>query len=345
MRLLLSLILIATSWSSAIAADEPPSPPAPLPTLADLEARAPKENSYPDATPQFHQEVIRLIESNTLASGDDFFRAATMATGHIEEYRSVRMRYELALAAAAKGNLEAEKSLPLFWDSLLRTLGRPIRFDPSGLAASNPDDPSFTREPAPKVIESVLLHPTEARDAASKAKDNAEVKKIVDADQAVRKNWDKLTPDDFKTVAAEDHQRNARIREIVNEGSLHTAQDFANASLVMQHSSDFAGFQLAHELAVCSTVLGDRGLGRWLIAATYDRMLNSVGHDQRFGTQSSLTMGHQKPAPYQKKSGLKPGKTFPRIRYRFRLERIPQHIEEIIRFEGENKYAEGPEGV
>ncbi len=296
MRLFLSLMLIATSWSSAIAAEAPPSPPAPLATLADLEARATKENGFPDATPQFHREVIRLIESNTLSSGDDFSRAANMATGPIEEYRSVRMRYELALAAVAKGNLEAEKSLPLFWDSLLRALGRPIRFDPFGVAAKNPDDSSFTREPAPEVIASVLLHPAEARDAASKAKDNAEVKKIVDADQAVRQNWNKLTPDDFKTVATEDHQRNARIRAIVNEGSLHTAQDFANAALVMQHSSGFAGFQLAHELAVCSTLLGDRGMGRWLIAATYDRMLNSVGHDQRFGTQSCLTMGNQKPA-------------------------------------------------
>ena len=35
---------------------------------------------------------------------------------------------------------------------------------------------------------------------------------------------------------------------------------------------------------------GDRGIGRWLVAATYDRMLNSVGHDQRFGTQGKPQM-------------------------------------------------------
>ena len=295
MSRLLSLILIAAFWTSSIAAEAPASPPTPLTTLTDLQARAPKENSYPDATPQFHQEVIRLIESNTLASSDDFFQAANMASGPIEEYRSVRMRYELALAATAKANSEAEKILPWCWDSLLRVLGRPIRFDPLGNAASNPGDASITREAAPKIIETVILNPANARDAAGKAKDNAEVQKIVDADQAVRKNWNKLTQAELKTLAAEDHQRNARIREIVNDGGLHTAQDFANASLVMQHSTGFAGFQLAHKLAVCSMLLGDRGTGRWLVAATYDRMLNSVGHDQRFGTQSALMVGNQKP--------------------------------------------------
>jgi hypothetical protein len=72
-----------------------------------------------------------------------------------------------------------------------------------------------------------------------------------------------------------------------SRGELRTAADFANASLVMQHSARFSGYQTAHELAVCAMLLGDRGTGRWLIAATYDRMLGSVGHEQRFGTQYS----------------------------------------------------------
>jgi hypothetical protein len=109
----------------------------------------------------------------------------------------------------------------------------------------------------------------------------------------VRKDWSKLSAADLKAVGSNDRQRNVRIREIVKEGGLQTARDFANASLVMQHSSAFAGYELAHELAVCSMLLGDRGMGRWLVAATYDRMLNSVGHDQRFGTQGALTIKPQ----------------------------------------------------
>jgi hypothetical protein len=281
-------ILVAAFWTLARAfATDAPAPPPPA-SLAELEARAPQENSYPAPSPKFHQEVVRLVESNTLASGEDFFRAANVVRGPFPDYRSARMRYELMLAAAAKDDRAAERLLPESWDSLLQTLGRPMRLDVDGWVAGNPDQDEYSLDPAPKVIQSVLRNPAEAREAAGKAIDNAEVQKIVDADQAARaQSWSKLSQADLKAVTANDHQRNVRIREIVNEGGLHTARDFANASLVMQHSSAFAGFELAHELAVCSMLLGDRGLGRWLVAATYDRMLNSTGHDQRFGTQGA----------------------------------------------------------
>jgi hypothetical protein len=37
-------------------------------------------------------------------------------------------------------------------------------------------------------------------------------------------------------------------------------------------------------------------MGRWLVAATYDRMLHSVGHEQRFGTQGAvMALGNNKP--------------------------------------------------
>jgi len=296
MRCLPLLILAAALWTSsrAFAADSPV--PLPVASLAELEARAPKENRYPEFSPKFHQEVVRLVESNTLASGDDFFRAANLVSGPINEYRSARMRYELMLAAAAKNNREVEKFVAESWDSLLLTLGRPMRLDVHGFAAHNPGSDDFPLDPAPKVVQSVLRNPAEAREAAGNASDNAEVQKIVGADQAVRASWNKLSEAELKAVSSNDHQRNVRIREIVNEGGLHTAKDFANASLVMQHSSAFAGFELAHELAVCSMLLNDRGMGRWLVAATYDRMLNSVGHDQRFGTQGApILMPQTKP--------------------------------------------------
>ena len=91
----------------------------------------------------------------------------------------------------------------------------------------------------------------------------------------------------MKAMMAADAARNGRIQAIVAHGDLHTANDFSRASLVMQHSSKFSGYELAHELAVASLILGDRKLGRWLVAATYDRMLLSAGLDQRFATQSA----------------------------------------------------------
>ena len=65
--------------------------------LTELEARAVTENSYLTANPAFHRDVEQLVESNTLSSGEDFFRAANLASAPVSDFRSARMRYELML--------------------------------------------------------------------------------------------------------------------------------------------------------------------------------------------------------------------------------------------------------
>jgi hypothetical protein len=290
--LLLSFAMFAPP--RAPGSDAPPQS-APL-GLADLEARAPKENQYPTVNPQFHREVVRLVQSGALASAGDFLRASNIASGPFPDFRAFRMRYELTLAAAAKGDRDADSLIPGNWDALLQTLGRPMRFDRDNLVAQFPDNDQFAVDPAPKSIQFVMLHPGKAREIAAAAADNAEVQELVDADQAIRKRWNSLSEAEHRQTAVDDRRRNLRIREIVKSDSLQTARDFENASLVMQHSSGFSGYELAHELAVCSLLLGDKGMGRWLVAATYDRMLNSVGHEQRFGTQGALAaLGDAKP--------------------------------------------------
>src|SRR5207248_1287567 len=134
----------------------------------------------------------------------------------------------------------------------------------------------------PKCITEVMTDPAKAREAAATAKNNDELKTIVDADQAARNV--KMTPDNLKKMGQEDKARSARVREIIAKGDLHTAQDFAAASLVLQHGDVYASYALAHELSLCALLLGDKN-SAWLLAATYDRMLNASGHDQRFGTQ------------------------------------------------------------
>jgi hypothetical protein len=287
-----SFLAIALLPAGALGADGS-SAPAGNAALAALEARAPAEQYNPDFTTRFHRDVFALVDGDTLKTGDDFFRAATLSQGFAIEYRVARIPYELALAACGEGDPNAEKLLAGAWDSLLHSVGRPLRFDFYGMVASNPDSDEFTLEPAPKVIRDLMIDPAAAREAASKASDNPEAQAIVNADQAIRAHWYAMTPDQSKDAVKADHQRNRRIREIVKEGSLHTARDFENASLVMQHSSAFAGYQLAHELAVCSMLLGDKGTGRWLVAATYDRMLLSIAQYQRFGTQGAITLGTQ----------------------------------------------------
>ena len=258
-------------------------------TLAELEARPRTATSEPDywaAGLQLTRQALQLIESNTLTTADEFSRVSTFVSASDNSFRTDRVRYELRLSAAALGHAEAAKQLAAEWDRLLAALGRPLRTDFTGLRQKQPV--FFQSDPAPVCVQTVLRDPEKARVAAKTAERNNEVKSIVDADQADRRrDWGKLSPDEMKALNARDHARNDRMREIVAAGELHTAADFANAALVMQHSAHFSGYQTAHELAVCAMLLGDRGLGRWLIAATYDRMLGSVGHDQRFGTQYS----------------------------------------------------------
>lgn len=282
------------SIAKSIAGDA--SPLATQNGLADLEARAPKESQYPTVVPQFHRDLIHLVESDTLTTGDEFLRAANIAAGPFPDFRAFRTRYELMLAAAAKGDRDADNLIPVNWDALLQTLGRPMRFDMGKLVAQFPDNEQFALDSAPKSIQLVMLYPGKARETAATAVDNTEVQRLVDADQAIRKRWNSLSEAEHKQVASDDHLRNVRVREIVNSETLHTSKDFENASLVMQHSSGFSGYELAHELAVCSMLLGNKGMGRWLVAATYDRMLTSLGHEQRFGTQGAImALGDDKP--------------------------------------------------
>jgi hypothetical protein len=258
-------------------------------TLAMLEAQPTKPTSDPEywqTALRLTNQAIGLIESDTLTTADEFFRVSALVCAADNRFRTDRVQYELLLAAAALGNPKAEQGLASAWDQLLAAIGRPLRTDFTGLAQKHAE--FFQVDAAPGCVQTVLREPEKARAVAKSAQRNAELKGIVDADQADRReDWSKLTPEERKAVSARDRARNVRTREIIGTGELHTAADFANAALVMQHSAQFSGYQTAHELAVCSMLLGDRGLGRWLIAATYDRMLGSVGHDQRFGTQYS----------------------------------------------------------
>lgn len=291
-RRLIPVLALASAWTLS-AADLPTATPlAPPPDqLAALEARAPKPDGSSPADPTFRAEVERLVENGTLTTADDFFRAAGLLNGPITELRSARLRYELLLVAVAKQHPQAAGHLPLTWDMVLCKLGRPMRYDAAGLHAYDKESGAFTLEPAPDAIRLVWRDHAAARERAATTTDNAEVQSIVEADQAARTHWATLTAEQRRDLPATDRSRNARIREIVAGDGLHTAADYTRAALVLQHSAAFEGYRLAHELAVCALLLGDRGLGRWLVAATYDRMLNSVGLEQRFGTQGAMMVG------------------------------------------------------
>lgn len=121
---------------------------------------------------------------------------------------------------------------------------------------------------------------TAAKTAA--APDNAELAALCAADQADRQT---LEGADWEAISARDAAREARVHAMLEENTVRTPRDYFNAALICQHSSEIEGIQLAHELSMISAAMGGGETARWLMAASYDRLLNRLKEPQRFGTQ------------------------------------------------------------
>lgn len=126
--------------------------------------------------------------------------------------------------------------------------------------------PAFSKEPA-----------------AAAPRDNPELAKLYDEDQADRKPPGGK-PIDWAVVGPRDNKRLARIKALYKAGELHTGKDFLRSAMVLQHAHEPDDHLLAHELCVAALVKGERE-ARWLAAAAEDRFLMNIGRPQRFGTQ------------------------------------------------------------
>lgn len=117
--------------------------------------------------------------------------------------------------------------------------------------------------------------------AAEAPTDNAELQKIRDADQA-----DRQGSVDWSKVAPRDEVRLERVRAIIREGNLRTATDYGNAALVFQHGSTVEEIRTAHALATLAMNMDpDNKKRRWLVAASWDRLLMNQSQPQWYGTQ------------------------------------------------------------
>jgi hypothetical protein len=195
-------------------------------------------------------------------------------------FHVAQVRYERLLASVGRGDTENENDLGQAWDTLLSSFGSAGRIPPLA---------SDSHNVAPMTVQAVWRDPSAARLRAGKTDDNPKVLQIRADDQTARDGLEKLSPAwlivHLFAMWPADHWRARRIQNIAASGGLVTSNDFACAALVMQHSTRIEGYELAHELAVCSLLLGDRKEGRNLVAYTYDRMLESIGQRQRFATQ------------------------------------------------------------
>ena len=110
---------------------------------------------------------------------------------------------------------------------------------------------------------------------------NPELLRLFEADQA-----DRQPPIDEPAVMVRDESRRRRVLSLVRSASLVSAGDFFHAAFILQHSCLSDDYALAHRLAARASALDPWDGGkRWLVAATKDRYLGSIGKAQVYGTQ------------------------------------------------------------
>ena len=119
--------------------------------------------------------------------------------------------------------------------------------------------------------------------------DNEELIQIYQADQADRQPKDGRMMDGT-LMRERDAQRHARVMEIYRDDALKAGRDYHNAAYVMQHGANTESLHLAHEFSMAAVALGHLS-AKWISAASYDRLLKSLGRPQRFGTQYSSQNG------------------------------------------------------
>jgi hypothetical protein len=110
---------------------------------------------------------------------------------------------------------------------------------------------------------------------------NPEIAGIFAADQADRQAGPGI---DWALVGPRDEARRKRVREMLDGGLLHTADDYYSAAFVFQHGGKPEDYLLAHSLAMASMALG-RSDASWIASATLDRFLQNIDRPQIFGTQ------------------------------------------------------------
>jgi len=121
--------------------------------------------------------------------------------------------------------------------------------------------------------------------AKQSLKDNAELKRLHDEDQADR------TPRggkeiDWAIVGPRDKARLARVKELSAQNRLQTANDYYHAALILQHGEEPEEFLLSHEFCVIAITKGKNDKDtKWLAASSEDRFLMNIGRPQRFATQ------------------------------------------------------------
>ncbi len=112
---------------------------------------------------------------------------------------------------------------------------------------------------------------------------NAELAAIHQADQSARSDPATI---DWTALAVEDAKRRERVVQLLRDGAVRSATDYHHAAMIFQHGSTLEDIRLAHALATLAMSLEPGVPGhRWLVAASWDRMMTQQLQPQWYGTQ------------------------------------------------------------
>ena len=117
------------------------------------------------------------------------------------------------------------------------------------------------------------------------AADNPELRTLKEADQSDRS--DRKVRENGNELRRRDAERRERVLEILRASELSTAWDYFNAALILQHGDSVEDIRLAHSLStVAATVDPGHPRAKWLMAASWDRLMLRLKQPQWYGTQS-----------------------------------------------------------
>lgn len=100
-------------------------------------------------------------------------------------------------------------------------------------------------------------------------------------------------------VLSEDADRRRKALTMLESGQIRVPTDYENAALLFLHGSQPSDYRLAHSLATIANVLRPTRQTQWLVSASWDRLLVSLGRQQWYGTQRKIdaTSGELLPLP------------------------------------------------
>lgn len=150
---------------------------------------------------------------------------------------------------------------------------------------------------APRTVDRISIA------AQSPSRDCKELFDLFMADQNDRYPKTGETSVDWAQVELNDQVRREALLRLYAANKLTTGTDYYRGAVIMQHGTTPEDFLVAHEMASASLALGRHGM-RWMVAATQDRFLISIGRRQRYGTQYRTDAADLAPALYPVEEGV-----------------------------------------